>query len=127
MERGYKDMRPGNLRSKTLRPKEEWIPVRVPAIIDPQTWDLAQEQLKKNRQRASRNDEKHSYLFRGLLVCGCCGRRMTGRWTKKTGGYYVRKFRYPRAAPDSCGGRIVMAKEIEPLVWEYVKELLSES
>jgi site-specific DNA recombinase len=117
----------GNLTSKTLRPKEEWIPVRVPAIIDPQTWDLAQEQLKNNRHRASRNNKKHSYLLRSLLVCGCCDRRMTGRWTKKPGGYYVCKFRYPKGAPDSCEGRIVMANEIEPLVWEYVKELLSDS
>jgi site-specific DNA recombinase len=76
MQRGYKDRRPGNLTSKTLRPKEEWIPLRVPAIIDPQTWDLAQEQLKNNRHRAAqRNNKKHHYLLRSLLVCGRCGRR----------------------------------------------------
>jgi site-specific DNA recombinase len=124
MERGYKDRRPGNLTSKTLRPEEEWIPVRVPAIVDPETWDLAQEQLKKNGQRASRNNKKHSYLLRGLLVCGRCGRRMMGRWTKP-GGHYVCKFRYPKSAPDSCEGRMVMTKEIELVVWEYVKSLLS--
>jgi site-specific DNA recombinase len=127
MQRGYKDRRPGNLTSKTLRPKEEWIPVRVPAIIDPQTWDLAREQLKKNRHRASRNNKKHHYLLRGLLVCGWCNRRMTGRWTKKPRGHYVCKFRYPKGALESCEGRIVMAKEIESLVWEYVKELLCDS
>ena len=37
-DRGFKDMRPGNLRSRTLRPREEWIPVRAPAIIDPDTF-----------------------------------------------------------------------------------------
>lgn len=88
MERGYKDMRPGNLRGSALRPKEEWIPVRVAAIIDPETWDLAQEQLKKDRERATRNNKKHPYLLRGLLVRGRRGRRMTGRWTEP-GGRYV--------------------------------------
>ncbi|MCA1837337.1 MAG: recombinase family protein [Actinobacteria bacterium] len=125
MQKSYKDRRPGNLTSKTLRPKEEWIRVRVPAIIDPEMWDLAQEQLKKNGQRAQRNNKKHSYLLRGLLVCGRCGRRMMGRWGKP-GGYYVCKFRYPKSAPGSCEGRMVMTKEIELVVWEYVKGLLSD-
>jgi site-specific DNA recombinase len=126
MQRGYKDRRPGNLTSKTLRPEEEWIAVKVPAIIDPETWDLAQEQLKKNRHRAKRNNKKHEYLLRSLLVCGRCGRRMMGRWTS-SGGHYVCKFRYPKSAPNSCQGRTVMSKEIELLVWEYIKELLSDS
>jgi site-specific DNA recombinase len=125
MQRGYKDRRAGNLSSKTLRPEEEWISVRVPAIVDPQTWDLAQEQLEKNRQRAQRNNKKHDYLLRGLLVCGRCGRRMMGRWTN-SGGRYVCKFRYLRSAPDGCQGRTMMTEEIEPVVWEYVKGLLSD-
>ena len=37
-DRGFKDLRPGNLRSHGERPKEEWIEVRVPAIVDPETW-----------------------------------------------------------------------------------------
>jgi site-specific DNA recombinase len=126
MGRGYKDIWPGNLRSHAERPKEEWIPVEVPAIIDPETWDLAQQQLKRNRERATRNNKTHRYLLRGLLVCGRCGRRMTGRWTEP-GGRYVCKFRYPKSAPDSCDGRSVMAKEIEPLVWGYVREVCSLS
>jgi site-specific DNA recombinase len=48
-----------------------------------------------------------------------------GRWTKKPGGHYVCKFRYPKSAPDSCEGRMVMSEEIELVVWEYVKSLLS--
>lgn len=37
---GFKDLRLGNLRSRAERPKEEWIEVRVPALIDPETWEL---------------------------------------------------------------------------------------
>ena len=124
---GFKDLRPGNLRSHAERPKEEWIPVKVPAIVDPETWDLAQEQLEKNRERATRNNTKHHYLLRSLLVCGVCGKRMIGWWTKAPpGGRYVCADRYPRHEPWACDGRSVMAREVEEPIWEYVKELLSD-
>ena len=122
---GFKDLRPGNLRSHAERPKGEWIPVTVPAIVDPETWELAQEQLRKNRERATRNNSKHHYLLRSLLVCGECGKRMIGWWTKN-GGRYVCADRYPRHEPWACDGRSVMAREVEGPIWEYVKELLSD-
>lgn len=125
MERGYKDLRPGNGLSHAERSKEEWIPVRVAAIVDPETWELAQEQLLRNRERATRNNTKHNYLLRSLLICGRCGRRMIGAWTTH-GGRYVCSVRYPRSAPWSCDGRSVMAHAVEPLIWEYVRELLSD-
>jgi site-specific DNA recombinase len=34
--------------------------------------------------------------------------------------------RYPRHRPYSCNGRTVAIEKVEPYVWEYVKELLSE-
>lgn len=122
---GFKDLRPGNLRSHAERPKEEWIPVTVPAIVGPETWELAQEQLRKNRERAKRNNTKHHYLLRSLLVCGECGKRMIGWWTKN-GGRYVCADRYPRHEPWACDGRSVMAREVEEPIWGYVKELLSD-
>lgn len=48
--------------------------MKVAAIVDPETWELAQEQLRKNRERATRNNTKHHYLLRSLLVCGVCGK-----------------------------------------------------
>ena len=72
MQTGLKDLRPGNRRSRTRRPSTEWIPVRVPAVLDADLWQMAQEQLAANRTRATRNNTKHHYLLRGLLVCGRC-------------------------------------------------------
>jgi site-specific DNA recombinase len=62
MQRGLKDQRPGNRRARVRRPQEEWMPVRVPVLIDPETWELAQVQLQRNRQRATRHNTKHAYL-----------------------------------------------------------------
>jgi len=47
----------GNRTSHALRPAEEWTRIPVPAIIDPDTWRLAQEQLAHNGQRAA---EQHA-------------------------------------------------------------------
>jgi site-specific DNA recombinase len=124
-QRGLKDQRPGNGRARVRRPREEWIPVRVPALIDPETWALAQVQLQRNRQRARRNNTKHTYLLRSLLVCGRCGRRLVGAWNAK-GGRYGCAARYPRYAPGACDGRSVMAQNVEAVVWDHVKALLAD-
>lgn len=124
-DRGFKDMRPGNLRSRALRPREEWIPVRVPAIIDPETWKLAQEQLAKNRERAVRNNKMHNYLLRSLMLCGRCGRRMQGCWNSG-GGMYICPNRYPRTTAWACSGRMVSVPKTDALIWDQVKAMLAD-
>jgi site-specific DNA recombinase len=123
--RGFKDMHPGNLRSRAPRPREEWIPVRVPAIIDPETWRLAQEQLARNRERAPRNNKKHKYLLRSLLICGRCGRRIQGAWNRG-GGHYICPDRYPRHTAWACDGRMISVAWTDELVWNQVKAMLSD-
>jgi site-specific DNA recombinase len=127
MERSHKDQRPGNGRGRVLRPKQEWIPVQVPAVIDPELWRQAQEQLARNREQATRNNTKHDYLLRSLLVCGQCGRRLVGTWSKLGQGRYVCLGRYPRSAAWSCDGRSLSAARAESQVWEYVSGLLSDA
>ena len=48
-QRGLKGRPPGNSQGRTRRPQTEWIPVRVPALIDPEAWERAQAQLIRNR------------------------------------------------------------------------------
>jgi site-specific DNA recombinase len=126
MQTSLKDLRPGHRRSRTPRPSTEWIPVRVPAVVDTDLWQMAQEQLAANRTRATRNNTKHQYLLRGLLVCGHCGRRLVGLWTAISKGRYVCSARYPRSAPWSCDGRSVSAVLVEQQVWAYRQEVLAD-
>src|SRR5215510_7197670 len=123
--RGLKDRHPGNGQGRMRRPQTAWIPVRVPAIIDPETWERAQGQLAQNRERAQRNNTQHPYLLRSLLVCGRCGRRMVGTWSAQ-GGRYICALRYPRYVPGACTGRSLSATVIEARVWDHVKALLSD-
>src|SRR5262245_11882810 len=111
---------------RSRRPKEEWIGISVPQIIERQTWDRAQEQLRVNRERAPRNNKRHEYLLRGLLVCGCCRVRMYG-----VCGHGSRRYQCPRKdtlriSPEPCPNRTVSAETIEGLVWRSVSELLRD-
>ncbi|HVA63487.1 MAG TPA: recombinase family protein [Terriglobales bacterium] len=123
--KGYKDRRPGNQQGSMQRPQEEWIPVRVPALVPSDTWDLAQAQLAANRQQASRNNHRHPYLLRGLLICGACGRRLVGAWRSGQPRYEC-SARYPRGTPWSCHSYSQRADRLETQVWAYVRSLLAD-
>ncbi|MFQ6102627.1 MAG: recombinase family protein, partial [Anaerolineae bacterium] len=106
------------------RPRGEWIELQVPVLVSDAVWQRAQEQLRMNQQFAKRNNKQHFYLLRGLLVCGVCGRTLSGR-TADGHVYYSCPNGGKNRAPDvprhtcSIPGRIV-----EPLVWEAVSQLL---
>ena len=76
--------RSGENTCRKLRPKEEWIPIPVPPIIDQDTRRLAQAQLERNAKLSFRNNKKYSYLLRCLLSCQSCGLAMYGVTYKAT-------------------------------------------
>jgi site-specific DNA recombinase len=121
-----KDLRPGNGRGRISRPRDDWIPVPVPALVDAELWQMAQEQLTRNRDRAKRNNAKHHYLLRSLLICGRCGRRLIGTWSQAGQGRYICSARYPRTTAWACDGRSLSADRVEHHVWDHVRPLLSD-
>jgi site-specific DNA recombinase len=107
------------------RPREEWIEVAVPALLNQDLWDQAQERLRMNQRFATRNNKRHFYLLRSLLVCGICGRTLSGRVSD--GHVYYNctnrgKMRDPDVPRHSCG---IAGSVVEPLVWQAVVELLA--
>lgn len=123
---GFKDLRPGDARSHTFRPVEEWIAVSVPGIVDADLWHLAQEQLARNSERATRNNTRHQYLLSALLICGQCGRRMIGVTDGRGRCRYLCSARYPRHIPGACDGRSMTAEPLEDQVWRWIAQLLSD-
>ena len=69
---------------RQLKPREQWIAIPVPAMIDAEIWDRAQAQLARNAALSFRNNSKHNYLLRCLLTCEACGLAMFGRTTRPT-------------------------------------------
>ena len=70
-----------------LRPREEWVPIEMPAIVSAQLFEQAQEQLQHNSQFAKRNSRRQ-YLLSGLLECQLCGYRLCGKGQRQRRYYY---------------------------------------
>src|SRR5262249_7259055 len=106
-------------------PREEWIPIAVPPIIDTATFEAAQAQLERNKSQSRRN-RKHEYLFvGGRLRCAQCGRAMTGG-TPRPGYRDYRCNRLPfQTIMVPHVRRGVKATAIEPVVWEAVERALN--
>jgi site-specific DNA recombinase len=118
--------------SRRLKPKEQWIAIPVPALVDQDTWDRAHNQLARNARLAFRNNAKHNYLLRCLMTCGTCGRSMHGRTSVSENGnehqYYscAGKDRILSARETACPQAPIKARDIEHAVWEHVAGLLSD-
>jgi site-specific DNA recombinase len=115
------------------RPREEWIGVPVPAIIDAQTHQQALEQLRRNSALSFRNNTRNDYLLRCLLTCRTCGLAMFGVTLHATD--HQPEYRYyqchgkdcvVRDRDRRCPRRAVKAEELEAAVWDHMKQLLND-
>jgi site-specific DNA recombinase len=107
------------------RPRAEWIPMKVPALLPEEIWQKAQERLEMNRKFSIRNNSSQFYLLRSLLVCDVCGRTLVGRSSNGTEKRYYCSNRGKNRSPDVPEhSRSIAADVIEPLVWEAVTQLL---
>jgi len=118
---------------RCLKPREQWIAIPVPALVDQGTWDQAQAQLARNATLSFRNNTRHSYLLRCLLTCEVCGLAMYGITRPASARKPVRqvyrchgKDCVVRARTAICPSRHVNADEIEPVVWGHVAGLLAD-
>jgi len=97
--------------------KSEILP--CPQIIDKETWNKAQVQLRANYNENSRNTT-HFYLLKGLLKCDCCGRNYVGkRRSDGTENYYhcSSKLR----GVEACKNRGVGIYDLNTAVWFMLK------
>jgi site-specific DNA recombinase len=115
------------------KPREQWIAISVPALVETDTWDRAQTQLARNAVLSFRNNTKYNYLLRCLLTCRTCGLAMFGRTYKATASQRERRFYQCHgkdcvltARPVSCPSRNIKAEEIEAVVWNHVAGLLAD-
>jgi site-specific DNA recombinase len=118
---------------RQLRPKEEWIPIPAPVIIDQAYWDRAQAQLAVNAKLSFRHNTKYTYLLRCLLTCGTCGLAMFGRTYQARARQPERRYYCCHgkdcilsARERACPSRLVKAPELDAAVWEHVVGLLGD-
>jgi site-specific DNA recombinase len=110
------------------RPKEEWIRLPIPAIIEKDQFDFAQALLSESRRRWA-GTSKRKYLLSGLLRCGECGNTMTGRkqknWGKDVYVYTDRKNTMGAKNPG-CGTK-VRCDELEKEIWTTIVSWIKAS
>jgi site-specific DNA recombinase len=110
------------------RPAEEWFHIPVPAIISPETFERAGQQLVDNKRFASRNTQTPS-LLQGLAACASCGYayyRTSTRTTNKRIYYYrcLGSDDYRYEGGRVCMNKPVRADYLDQVVWDHITALL---
>jgi site-specific DNA recombinase len=103
----------------------------VPAVVGPDTWEQAQQILRRH-MLFSRRNAKRQYLLRGLMKCGLCGLTYIGVGypADKTGAkaYYVCNGKHGSRGLYGLLGRKCPSKaisaEIEHTVWQDIEAFL---
>ena len=116
-------------QSQRPTPKEQWLPIPVPAVIAQEQFDQAQDRLALNKQMARRNNTQHDYLLRGLVSCGQCRLACTGRTRRPGYSYYVCRGKTDplrKTQNERCQARFAPAGALDELVWQDLVELLSQ-
>ena len=116
----------------TLRPKEEWIPISVPPIIDLAAFHAAAGRARENEAFSPRNLQEGGYLLRKLVRCGRCGSSCSALTSKQTYGGAVHSNHYYGCLRTSsgfikqerCAQRRIRADVLDELVWDEVSTRL---
>ena len=113
----------------TIRPKDEWIIIKVPPIVSKETWELAQ-QGRKKRKKYVKGNEKYPYLCNGILFCAVCGNRIGGRTDKgrKPGIHKERPYYTCYGRQSKWDGRCTLpyfrVEEVDQAVWQEIERLV---
>lgn len=117
-------------------PREEWIEIAVPALVDKALFEAAQTQLDENRKRKRASRHGPRWLLQGLTVCRCCGHAYYAKTsalspTDRSKGrrhYYrcIGADAYRLTGAAKCGNPTVRGDRLEQMVWDQVRTLLEE-
>src|SRR5712691_10099493 len=120
-----------HIYGKRSQKQRERIPRAVPAIVDAETWEKAQQTLQHNLLFATRNAIR-SYLLRGLLKCGRCGLNFHGTYARrpsgKCDGYYVCNGKSPFRGrlQGLCPSKTIQAQVLEETIWQDILTFLHD-
>ncbi|MCA1700951.1 MAG: recombinase family protein, partial [Actinobacteria bacterium] len=120
--------RHGRRQVRVDEPVEQWLFIPVAPLVTEQAFALAQERLQHNAHHAKRNTREPGPL-QGLVVCRECGYacyRTSTRTTKRKIVYYrcIGQDNWRHVGGRVCHSRPIRADELEPLVWDEVRQLL---
>ena len=122
------------------QPRERWVGIPFPPLVDEETWERAQELRKRRLTRSPRNT-KTFHLLQHLVRCSECGMLMGPNVTRsqsvrKGGKTYRYELKRPRRYYQCYGSRVhrlrcrehpmIRAERLEELVWGEVRRVLEQ-
>jgi len=121
----------GHRPLKSTKPKEEWVGVAVPPIVDAAIWARSQARHQLNTRFSPRHVGAERYLLRYLVRCGECGQARASGGKTHTNGREDRYYRCQAVLPMHlreeklrCSQPAARADELDELVWaEVVRHL----
>ena len=122
--------------SRVAVPREEWIEIPVPSLVDPTVFELARTQLEENRRRKRHQKTGRCWILQGLTVCRHCGYAYYGKTAPRSRKYDpTQTLRYYRCTGGDgyrfngkpvCNNGPVRSDQLEQVVWDQVKALLEQ-
>ncbi|CAN5521637.1 hypothetical protein BH23CHL2_BH23CHL2_07770 [soil metagenome] len=102
----------------------------VPALIERDVWEAAQDQLRRNKRQSRRNNRnpEATLLRAGFVRCGHCGRAMVAKIDGTHRGYAYPGYRCcgRQHQADSCPMPRIVAHKLDTAVWEHVRRILTD-
>jgi len=122
--------------SRSATPREEWIEIPVPALIDEALFEAAQVQLEENRKRKREGLRRPGWLLQGLVVCRRCGYAFYGKMARGLrGSQRPADYGYYRCTGTDahrfggqamCDNRSVRSDKLDQAVWAEVQTVLKD-
>ena len=113
----------------TPTPTPTLAPTPTPVPVPADLWERVQRQLEQNKVLAARNTQR-DYLLQGLVRCGQCGQRMTGRYHTRDKQRFYRCARSRELEHDihgnACTQKVMRADHLEDAVWQAIGGLLQD-
>jgi site-specific DNA recombinase len=115
-------------KTTTVRPREEWIAVPVPAYLSRELVERARRQIKAHKP-SERRYLTRPWELRGLVRCSC-GRLMTTHTVNprkdKLYHYYTCRDRDRGVPGAGCKEKSLNATKTETRVWGFISDILSD-
>lgn len=116
---------------KVERPRELWVPIAVPPIVDRDLWERVQRRLDEGRSMREKPHAKYDYLLARRMRCGVCGYAFSTYPVHDNG----RVLLYYRCSTQAlrkeakiihCGAPRFRADKADAAVWAAMVELLRD-
>ena len=117
---------PNKKREKRIG--SEMVEIPTTPIVEDWIFELAQDRFKENQERI-RQQPRRFYLLGGLIICDDCERpyiTQTYNIGKQRRINESQLYRH-RTTHGHCSNKSILAKVIEPMVWDEIIQLLKDT